>query len=380
MPAFLSRALILLMLTVPQGLGAQTPSAEKALEAAAALDAAMARLDQAEGAQNRVKALTETIQAFEAGLGAMREGLRQAAIRETQLSQKLRAEEAEIAQFIAVLQAIGDTSTPVSLLHPNGALGTARAGMLLAELTPALNRRATRLRQDLEEVQMLRSLQSDAAERLQIALNAVQDARMALSTAMANRTDLPQRFTADPVRTGILIASTETLEGFASGLAEIANGQITPISTSLEGQRGALSLPANGLVLRQANAPDAAGVRRPGIILATRPGAIVTTPSAATIRYTGPLLEFGNVVILEPEADVLFVLAGMGSVYGLAGQVIAQGTPLGLMGGTTSENGDSLSPLREGTGRELTETLYIEVRENNIPQNPSDWFRTDEDG
>ena len=73
---------------------------------------------------------------------------------------------------------------------------------------------------------------------------------------------------------------------------------MAPVTTSLEGQIGSLALPVQGIVLRRANQPDAAGVARPGIIMATRPGAIVTTPAAATIRYSGPLLEFGNVVIL----------------------------------------------------------------------------------
>ena len=50
------------------------------------------------------------------------------------------------------------------------------------------------------------------------------------------------------------------------------------------------------------------------------------------------------------------------------------------MGGTLAKTGDELSPLREGTGTERSETLYIEVRTDNEPQDPSDWFRTGEDG
>jgi septal ring factor EnvC (AmiA/AmiB activator) len=252
--------------------------------------------------------------------------------------------------------------------------------MLLAELTPALNARADALRTDLENVQTLRALQTDAAKRLQEGLTEVQAARTALNQAMANRTDLPKRFTADPVRTGILIASTETLDGFASGLSEIVTDEIEPAPVNLDGQIGELRLPVQGLILRRAGEADAAGVKRPGVIMATRPGAIVTSPTAATIRYAGPLLDFGNVVILEPQADTLFVLAGLDVVYGEAGQVIAGGTPVGLMGGSLAEKGDELSPLREGTGTERSETLYIEVRQANRPQDPVAWFRTDEDG
>ncbi len=370
---------LLLTLFWPATLAAQSIE-EQARAAVSALEAASGMLDQADGARDRVRALTQTIQAFETGLGAMRAGLRQAAINEAQLTAKLASRDGEVADLLGVLQSMGGVPSPVILLHPEGPTGTARAGMLLAELTPALNRRADALRQDLENVQTLRALQTDAAKRLQTGLTEVQSARTALNQAMAERTDLPKRFTADPVRTGILIASTETLDGFASGLSEIVTDEVEPAPVTLDGKIGELPLPAQGVVLRRAGEADAAGVKRPGLILATRPGAIVTSPTAATIRYIGGLLDFGNVVILEPQANTLFVIAGLDVVYGEAGQVIAGGTPIGLMGGATAEIGEELSPLREGSGTERSETLYIEVREENTPQDPALWFRTDEDG
>jgi septal ring factor EnvC (AmiA/AmiB activator) len=118
---------------------------------------------------------------------------------------------------------------------------------------------------------------------------------------------------------------------------------------NLDGQVGELPLPAQGLVLRKAGETDSAGVTRPGMILATRPRAIVTSPAASTIRYVGPLLDLGNVVILEPQVDTLFVLAGLDIVYGQAGQVIAGGTPIGLMGGPESGTSSQMSPNGEGT-------------------------------
>ena len=49
-------------------------------------------------------------------------------------------------------------------------------------------------------------------------------------------------------------------------------------------------------------------------MLATASGALVSAPAAATVRFQGPLLDYGQVVILEPAPDVLFVLAGLGQV------------------------------------------------------------------
>ncbi|MFT5784663.1 MAG: septal ring factor EnvC (AmiA/AmiB activator) [Ascidiaceihabitans sp.] len=343
------------------------------------------KLDQADGARDRVKALTETVLAYEAGLTAMRDGLRRAALREEQLSRKLDARDTETAAFIGVLQSLGAGPSPTIFLHPQGPTGTARAGMLLSEMTPILNARATELRDQVEEVQTLRLLQQQAADQLQLGLSEVQKARVALSTALAERTNLPIRFTEDPVRTAILIASTETLEGFASGLSQITEDETAIDLPPLDDRIGGLQLPVKGLLLRGMNEADAAGIKRPGIILATRPGALVNTPAAATIRYVGPLLDYGNVMILEPQTDTLFVFAGLDVTYGKIGQVITEGTPLGLMGGlqieTDAENSSStLSIVSDGAGNGRSETLYIEVRQQNVPQDPASWFRTDKDG
>ena len=360
---------------------AQDDPGALAQRAAVALSEASQQLDAAENARDRVRALTGTIQAYEAGLSAMRGGLRQAAIREDQLRRQLGARDAEIARLLAVLQTMSPDEAPTAFLHPQGPEGTARAGMLLAELTPALNQRAASLRRDLQDVETLRLLQEDAADRLRTGLAEVQTARTALNQAMAERTDLPRRFTADPVRTAVLLASAETLDAFSSGLAEIIVDEAAWTPPGLEDRIGALPMPARGVLLRAAGEADAAGIARPGILLATRPGALVTAPTEATLRYVGPLLDFGNVVMLEPRPGTLFVLAGLGVTYGQAGDIIAEATPLGLMGGlpgaqvnTTSSTGG------EGAGGTRSETLYIEVRQDNTTEDPARWFSIDKDG
>ena len=380
----MKKLILIVSLLIPHIGFAQDAGAD-AREALRDLVAASIKLDQSDGARDRVKALTETILAFESGLTATRDGLRRAAVREEQLSRKLEARDSETAAFIGVLQSLGAGPSPTIFLHPQGPTGTARAGMLLSEMTPVLNARAAQLRQEVEEVQMLRLLQQEAADQLQLGLSEAQSARVALSTAIAERTDLPRRFTEDPVRTAILISSSETLEGFASGLSQVTENETEIDLPPLDDRIGSLKLPVKGLLLRRMNEADAAGIARPGIILATRPGALVHAPTAATIRYVGPLLDYGNIMILEPQTDILFVFAGLNITYGEMGQVITEGTPLGLMGGlkitTSADNTDTgLSTVGDGAGNGRLETLYVEVRQQNVPQDPVSWFRTDKDG
>jgi len=375
------RAALLCTLIAGGAASAQTPDpAEAARAAAARLNQATIRLDEADSARDRVKALSETIRAFEDGLAAMREGLRHASIREQTLTRELTAREGEISRLIGVLQSMGDTRAPTVLLHPQGPTGTARAAVILADVTPALNTRVSELRGKLEEVTTLRRLQDNAAETLREGLQGLQEARTELSQAVADRTDLPRRFTEDPVRTALLIASTETLEGFASGLSEIAVDEATGSLPDISHRKGKLPLPVQGRLLRGFMGSDAAGITRPGIIIATRPRALVTTPAAATVRYRGPLLDYGNVMILEPQSGLLIVLAGLDVVYGLPGQVLPAGAPVGLMGGTDPKIGEILTQTSEGAGNDRTETLYVELREDNVPVDPSAWFSIAKDG
>jgi septal ring factor EnvC (AmiA/AmiB activator) len=114
--------------------------------------------------------------------------------------------------------------------------------------------------------------------------------------------------------------------------------------------------------------------------VATPPLALVTSPVAATLRYAGPLLDFGQVMILEPDSGVLFVFAGIGTIYAQTGDVIEAGSPLGLMGDGGHKNGPSLSTDGDDTGAMRSEALYIEVRVDNETEDPSLWFRTDKNG
>ncbi|QPM91092.1 murein hydrolase activator EnvC family protein [Pseudooceanicola algae] len=361
-----------------QGVLAQeAPAATAARAAADALEAAHMRLDAAEGARDRVAALTETVKAYEQGLAALRDSLRDAARRETALQDKFTTQSEEIAALVSTLQVISTEPAPVLLLHPAGPIGTVRAGMMMSDTAPALAQQARDLRAELDEARALRSLREGAAARLQEGLRGAQLARTELSQAVSDRRGLPKRFSADPLKVQLLVATTETLREFAQGLPDIVDDDSVTDAPDhdLTGRRGRIPLPVAGTLLRQAGEADAAGIVRPGILVATLPSALVTTPVAATIRYLGPLLDYGNVIILEPQSGVLLVLAGLKTVYGETGEVLSAGAPLGLMAGQ-SRASDGVAPAAatEEAGPASDETLYIEVRQDNVPQDPAGWF------
>jgi len=346
--------------------------ADQAARASANLTAAIAALQEATGARDRVTALTQTIRAYEEGLAAVREALRQAQIREATLRLSFDAKRERITQLLAVLARMEQSPGPLLLLHPAGPLGTARSAMVLSEVTPGLQVEADALKAELQELADLRALQVAASETLDRGLQTAQEARTALSKAVSERTDLPRRFTEDPAVLAELLASSETLESFAAGLALSGAGAVD--AQSFAAAMGTLPLPVMGTLIRLPDEADAAGVRRPGMTLATRPHALVTAPWPATIRYLGPLLDYGNVIVVEPGDGYLMVLAGLGTVYGEVGEVVAAGAPLGLMGGQDMVSADPGAVPDVGTGAQDTESLYLELRLGASPVDPTEWF------
>ena len=337
---------------------AQSPE-EAARAAQAELTAAVVALEAAGSGRDRVTGLTGVVRAFEEALGAVREGLRRAAVRETVLTRQLQAREAEVAELLGALQVLSRARGTTVLLHPSGPAGAARSGMILADITPVIQSEVVLLRADLQEISDIRALQASVSDTLTAGLRSAQEARVALSAAIADRAPLPQRFTQDPVKVALLIAASETLEAFASGLADVQGAIETAATPAASDLRGTLPWPVFAEVLRPSGATDAAGIARPGVVLTTSSEALVTSPTAATIRYRGPLLDYGNVIILEPAADTLIVLAGLKTLYVSVGDVVGGNAPLGLM--------------PQNVGSERT-TLYVEVLEAGEAVDPALWF------
>lgn len=367
------RRLCLALLLAVTPLHAAEDATTLARQAAEALRVSVDALQAAEGAKDRVSALTQTIGAYELGLSVFRDSLRGAAIREAEIEQQFEGQHEKIGRILAAMTAMQETPGPLVLIHPDGPEAAVRSGLILSSVVPALRAEADVLKRDLAEVQALRTLRAESASVLQEGLEAAQRARTALSQAMQDRVDLPTRFLEDPEELRTLVAGSETLDAFAIALGELET-DIGPPMEDFAAARGSLSLPVLGRVLRLPGEADAAGIRRPGIVLATGPNALVTTPWAATIRYRGPLLDYGNVMVLEPAKGYLLVLAGLGTVYGAPGDVLGPGAPVGLMPGEELSSDAALATGSETGGAGRTETLYVELRQDGEPLDLAEWF------
>lgn len=368
------RTALLSLLLLADPARAELDAAATAQQAAELLEQAGFALLEADGARDRVEALTQTVRAYEEGLLALREGIRQAAQRERTILLIFEAERDRLARLLGVLQSIEGSQAPLLLLHPEGPMGTARSGMIVSDVTPAVAEEARTLRAQLQELAALRSVQDGALAQLSAALDRVQEARTQLSQAIAERRMLPENFIRDEAAMEELLGSVDSLDALSELLAQTPPDSV-PDLPDFADARGGLPLPVLGTLLRSYGEADAAGVTRPGLVYATRPNALVTAPWPASVRYAGPLLDYGNVIILEPEGGYLLVLAGLGALYVGAGGLVSSGTAVGLMpGGAEAPDEELLASPPQVGGGGLTETLYIEVRETGAPVDPAEWF------
>lgn len=119
--------------------------------------------------------------------------------------------------------------------------------------------------------------------------------------------------------------------------------------------RGRLPLPAAGTVISRFGQKDGSEVER-GLRIRTRSHAEVTTPSGGEVVYTGPFMDYGNMVIVRHDGGYHTLLAGMAEVSCSPGQRLLAGEPVGTMGG------------------EAQPELYMELRQNGKPINPGSWL------
>jgi len=352
-------------------------AAEEAARAADMLRDATGQLDEALSKDDQVASLTQMIRAYEQGLGALRDGLRRAGIREQEIRAEFDARRERLGRVVGVMTAMQRSPETMLLLHPAGPEASARAGMILSAVAPGLQTEAEEMRQQLDEIRTVRTLQLNAANTLAQGLGQVQEARRLLASAVTDRSDLPVRFGEDPEELVSLVQSADTLDAFASGIVGMEQDVGAPMA-DFEGAQGSLPLPVLGTVLRRYNEADAAGVERPGLVITTGPAALVTTPWAATIRYRGPLLDYGNVMIVEPARGYLMVFAGLAQVFGETGDVLAAGDPGGLMGGTEPSaqefGAEFVANAALGSDGAQSETLYVELRKSKETLDPAEWF------
>ena len=342
------------------------------------LNSARSELLSANSYRNRVNALSNLIVETEKSLGDLRSKYRVIKLQAKELNTELIFQKEKISELSGALLMLGKEPTGSMLLHPGGALSNARSTLILSDILEGVRSEARSLNKNLNKLMLLTNLTQNVEKEMIVSLESIQTARASLIKAASDRTDLPIRFIDNPEKLRSLSKSSKSLDEFAIALNSLEKTIITKGEPISKDYVGTLNLPVEGIVVREFNDADAAGIIRPGIVIRTKDHELVTSPVSATIRYAGPLLDYGMVSILEPEDGVLLIFAGLNEIFGKPGQILSKSSPVGFMGGRNISGENFITETELNSGR-LSQSLYIEVRYNDKPQDPFDWFELDKE-
>jgi septal ring factor EnvC (AmiA/AmiB activator) len=129
-----------------------------------------------------------------------------------------------------------------------------------------------------------------------------------------------------------------------------------------------------GEVVARFGAPDPWGRPGKGWSISAPGYAQVTAPWDATVRYAGPLIDYGEVVVLEPAPGYLVVIAGLARLDRSAGEAVLAGERLGDLGGPLPTGEEFLREAASEGIQIARKTVYLEIRKSGTPLDPEDWF------
>ncbi len=301
---------------------------------------------------------------------------------ETQFVGRLTDDRKAQSELLAALQRLSLTPPSAMIAQAETAAEAARASMIMTSLTSQLEKRSQTFVMQLTELQ---KLQSDmATERVKLA-----ESEAALAQ---RRSSIRALVKTKATRAALLSDSVKTEQKRAQELAAKANDlrelikrferaaddvvprlkpapgsavpRVKPKSgsrapeplelpegTRFADARGGLKPPVQGSL------KSGYGSGRKGLTVTTRPSAQVTAPFTGRIEFAGAFKNYDNVVILNVGENYFMLLTGLGEIFVTSGEMVGSGEPIGLM--------PDASRAAE---------LYIELRKNGSPINPTPWL------
>ncbi|CAA2138682.1 Murein hydrolase activator EnvC (plasmid) [Methylobacterium bullatum] len=343
---------------------------------------------------------TRQAQATEDRMSRLEERLKTLTASESGIRRSLEARRGVIAEILAALQRMGRRPPPAVLVQPEDVLAVIRTSMLLGAVVPELRGEAETLAADLTEMVRLKGLIAADREGLQNDLtgwareqqriNALISARRTrlaevesgLVTERARTAELGvqakslkelldrmENEVASARRAAEEARAAETKEARATQERFAAAGTRDPARLAPKirfvDTRGEVPKPVSGATLRGFNQPDGNGGTTRGISLATRPKAVVSSPSDGWVSFAGQFRSYGRLLIINAGDGYYLLLAGMDQISVEVGQFVLAGEPVAAMG----EGGQGTAPGdRDGP------VLYVEFRKDGGSIDPEPWW------
>ncbi|MDB5536155.1 MAG: peptidoglycan DD-metalloendopeptidase family protein, partial [Devosia sp.] len=322
-------------------------------------------------------------------------------VSELEVRGRLDGADSQIANVLAALQRISLNPPPALIVDPDDALGSARSAILIAAIVPQLRAKADAVTADLKRLTEIKQAALDEQSVLEANYSVLEEEQLRIATLIVARkqgvavmttqlqaeekdamalaaraTSLKELIDTLGQRMTSVSTAAATSNSEAAGVAmtpaaiqvALANTARTEPALPFGQAKGYLTLPSNGVNVVEFGAGDGYGGISQGLSVVTRAQAQVVAPADGWVLYKGPYLNYGQIIILNSGQSYTVLLAGLDTVSVDIGQFVLMGEPLGTMGSRT-------------IGRTVTTsagnsqpTLYIELRHDNAPIDPTGWW------
>jgi len=326
------------------------------------------------------------IRGGEAEMSRLEAVLAQLMREEAQKASGLAARRRQMADVLSSLTRLARHPPAAIIVQPLSPADAVRGGILLRTSVGEIERRADRLRAELEALTIARRSIADRSQELRIKAAALQAERLRLDGLLAKTTELHRQAAVDSSEAA---ARIRRLSREARDLRELLarlgpetddrssppeGGAVAPPSPrlvltpppesgrSIANARGTLPFPVVGRVVGRYGEESDSGLISKGITIETRPGAQVVAPHQGRVAFVGPFRGYGQLLIIEHGEAYHSLMTGFDRIDAVIGQLVFGGEPVGVMGYP-----DDGKP-----------NLYLELRRNNRPVDPLPWFSTSE--
>lgn len=348
-------------------------------------------------------AAAQRVKAAEVEVETVEQRLTEIVTQENEIRGRLDGADENVTKLLAALQRISKSPPPALIVDPADAVGSARGALLLSSILPQLRERADAVSTDLASLVDIRRVAQTEKDSLRANLAILFEEQLRTATLIEARRQgivkVGSQLDAEEIRAQELAAEAQSLTELIDTMrasivaAPVATAPIDPEGTNLDREailtalavtdrsepaipfaaaRGFLSLPAAGVAVNSFGTDDGLGGVNHGLSIVTRAEAQVVAPADGWVIYKGPYLNYGEIIILNPGQGYSILLAGMDTTNVELDQFVRMGEPVGMMG---SRN---LGLDLAGGAGVSRPTLYIELREQDTPLNPANWWATDE--
>ena len=341
--------------------------------------------------QNQMVGIGREIDKLEIAGRTIGKRLSELEVREENLEQLIFEDRKSLARLLAALQRIENNPPPALAVSPEDASDAARAARLMSSLSNNLNARAKALGRQLDQLNEIRNEINQEVENNKVNQAKLSDQREDLRKLITQKSELETSIAQDrkkaQARVRALAEEAETLKELIRTLEQTAAAirprlkpdisrpvastevvprikpsdttPLPPITMPPDTQRfadarGSLRAPVRGYI------SGAYRGESKGITVSTQSGSQVVAPYAGRVEFAGPFKNYENVVIMNVGEGYFLLMTGLGELYAESGSMVAIGEPVGLM------------PFNAQNEAKL----YIEIRKNGSPVNPTPWLGT----